>query len=120
MIRWCYNNRRIGVQAAYLVAGIGNTRRCITHYRLAKDLLVFHIQKLFFYQISVSFICYYINVFFRYYMKKTVVGSLYESFSCSQNVDELFGMVCLAYRPEPAANASGHNNSIKIFHEWFM
>src|SRR5581483_5650032 len=115
VIRWCNNNRCVGVKAFDLKTTVGNTGGSVAHNRLGQYLVVAHIRYLLLYQFGVVLIGDDVNIFFRANLKESLVCILYEGFAGTKYIQELFRVRCSANRPKTASDATGHNDSIVIF-----
>ena len=69
----------------------------------------------FFYDRYIFLRCNYIYIFFWHQFAVTFEGLLYQRFSNTKNIQELFGVVAAAHRPKPAADAAGHYCYVVMF-----
>ena len=81
----------------------------------SKNIVVRNIRQLFFYDRYIFLRCNYIYIFFWHQFAVTFEGLLYQRFSNTKNIQELFGVVAAAHRPKPAADAAGHYCYVVMF-----
>ena len=109
-----YNDVSIWVYLCYFVGYVYVTRRSISHHRFSDDVFLVKFRNLSSRKIQIFLIGYHKNIFHRNHLLYPLKGLLYHSFSCSQDIMELFRKFSRTHRPKTASDAARHYDTIVI------
>lgn len=109
-----HDHRRIGLQRLEAEGRIGDAGSRITSDRLAQHLFGPELGELFENQLPVGGIRDDKEVLRRDDRRKTLERMADETLPGAQNIEELLGKMASAGRPEPAADATGHDDAVTI------